>query len=151
MDLVDEEDVALLEIGQHAGEIGGLGEDGARGRLDVGAHGRAEDVGHRGLAEARRAAEQHVVHRLPPPLGGRHAQLEALADLRLPDEVVEAPGTQSQVELRVRAVEGFGYESVGHVRFPCQSRHSNKKARATQARAENGAPGGTRTHMLLKA
>ena len=55
VDLVDENDVAGLQRGQQPREVAGLRDDGPRSRLDVDAHGLAEDVGERRLAEAGRA------------------------------------------------------------------------------------------------
>ena len=63
MDFVDEQHVALLEIGEQAGEVAGLLDGRAAGALEVRAHRLGEDVGEGGLAEAGRAAEQDVIER----------------------------------------------------------------------------------------
>src|SRR6185437_13156824 len=64
MDLVDEQDIALFEIGEKCGEIAGLGDH----RTGRGTKTDAEFTRHylrqRGLAEPRRADEQHVIERL---------------------------------------------------------------------------------------
>ncbi len=84
VDLVDEEDVVGLEVGEDRGEVAGALEHRARGLLQVHAHLARDDVGERGLAEARRPEEQHVVERfLAVPRRGDE-DLELLADLRLP-------------------------------------------------------------------
>ncbi len=69
VDLVDEQDIALLQIGQQGGKVAGLFDGRAAGDADLHAHLVGDDAGQRGLAQARRAVEQDVVHRLAAPLG----------------------------------------------------------------------------------
>src|SRR5690606_21923161 len=52
------------------------------------------DVRERGLAEARRAEQQQVVERLGTVPGGRHEDVELLADAGLPDVVGQRPRPQ---------------------------------------------------------
>ena len=63
VDLVDEEDVAVVHPGEDRGEVAGVGERRATGdperRADLG----RDDHRQRGLAEPGRAGEQHVVGR----------------------------------------------------------------------------------------
>ena len=63
MDLVDEQHVARLQVGQQRREIARPLEHRARGLTQVHAQLGGDDVGERGLAEARRAEDQHVVER----------------------------------------------------------------------------------------
>ena len=63
MDLVDEEHVARLERGEDRGDVLAL-EPGAGDLPDADAELVADDLRKRGLAEARRPREQHVVERL---------------------------------------------------------------------------------------
>ena len=63
VDLVDEQHVARLEVGQQRGEIARALEHRARGLAQVDAHLARDDVRERGLAQARRAEQQHVVER----------------------------------------------------------------------------------------
>ena len=79
MDLVDEQDVAVLEVGEQRGEVARLGDDRAGGGAKADAHLAGEDPGERGLAEAGRAEEQHMVERLAARAGGvdEHAQILA--------------------------------------------------------------------------
>ena len=64
VDLVDEQHVALFEIGQQRREIAGLGDHRAGGGAEIHAELARDDLRQRGLAEARRADEQHMVERL---------------------------------------------------------------------------------------
>ena len=64
VDLVDEQDVALFEIGEQRGEVAGLGDHRPGGGAEIDAELARDDLRQRGLAEAGRADEQHVVERL---------------------------------------------------------------------------------------
>ena len=97
VDLVDEEDVELGQLGEDAGEVGGLFEDGAGGGAELGADLARDDVPQRGLAQPRRAGEEDVVERLAALARRLDVDLQVLDDLGLPDELVEA----SRPELRL--------------------------------------------------
>ena len=64
VDLVDEEHVALFEVGEQRGEVAGLGDHRAGGGAEIDAELAGDDLGQRRLAEAGRADEQHMVERL---------------------------------------------------------------------------------------
>ena len=64
VDLVDEQDVAAVELGEDADQVRALGQGGAVGDVDLRADLVGDDVGERGLAQARRAVEQRVLDRL---------------------------------------------------------------------------------------
>jgi predicted negative regulator of RcsB-dependent stress response len=53
-----------------------------------------DDVAERGLAQARRAKQQHMVQRLFAHLGGADEDLQLLAHLDLADVLVEQLGAQ---------------------------------------------------------
>ncbi len=97
MDLVDEQDVAVLEVGQKRGEIARLGDHRARSGAETNAHLAREDSGERGLAEARRAVEQDMVERLSATLRCVDEDAQVLARALLADELVEALGPKRQV------------------------------------------------------
>ena len=63
VDLVDEQHVARLEIGEQRREIAGLGDHRPGGGAEIDAQFARDDLRQRGLAEAGRADEQHVVER----------------------------------------------------------------------------------------
>ena len=94
VDFVDEEHVALLEIGQQRREIAGLGDHGAGGGAEIHAELAREDLRQRGLAEAGRADEQHVIERLAALARGADEDVEIGARLFLADEFVELLRTQ---------------------------------------------------------
>ena len=69
MNLVDEQDVARLEIGELRREIARLGDDRPRGRAEIDAELARDDLRQRRLAEAGRTDEQHMIERLAARLG----------------------------------------------------------------------------------
>ena len=87
VDLVDEEDVALLEIGQQRREIAGLGDHRARCRAEIDAEFARDDLRQRRLAEAGRPDEEHVVERLLAPARRLDEDRKIGARLRLADEI----------------------------------------------------------------
>ena len=64
MDLVDEQHVARLQVGQDRGQIAGPGDHRARGRPKADTQFVRDDLRQRGLAQARRTEEQRVVQGL---------------------------------------------------------------------------------------
>ncbi len=103
VDLVDEEHAAWLEPRQECGDVGLALERGPRGLHHRHLELRGDDVGERGLAQAGRAGEQHVVERLAPPAGRLDEDPELLGDLSLVDEILELRRPQRSVEVVVRA------------------------------------------------
>ena len=97
MDLVDEQDVAVLEVGQQRGEVAGLGDHRAGRGAEADAHLAREDAGQRRLAEPRRAVEQHMVERLAAALRGVDEHPQILARRLLADELVEALGPKRRI------------------------------------------------------
>ena len=86
MDFVDEQHVALFEIGQERGEIAGLGDHRPGGGAETDAEFARHDLRQRGLAEAGGAYEQHMVERLVTLARGLDEDRQVGARLRLADE-----------------------------------------------------------------
>ena len=86
MDFVDEQHVALFEIGEQRGEIARLRDDRARGGAKADAELARDDLRQRGLAEAGGTDEQHVIQRLAPLARRLDEDREIFARLRLADE-----------------------------------------------------------------
>ena len=89
VDLVDEEHVALLEIGEQRREIAGLGDHRAGGRAETDPELAGDDLRQRGLAEAGRTDQQHVIERLAAALRRRDEDPEVGPRLLLADEFGE--------------------------------------------------------------
>jgi hypothetical protein len=98
VDLVDEQDVVLLEVGQQRRQVLGLFQHRARGLAQVDAQLVGDDVRQRGLAQAGRAEQQHVVERLAALLGGADEDLELLARLGLAHVVGQQLGPQGALD-----------------------------------------------------
>ena len=97
VNLVDEEDVVLLEVGEDGGHVAGALDGGAGGDADVHPHLGRDDVGERGLAESGRPVEEDVVERLLALLRGEDADAEVVLDLLLPDVLLERAGAQARL------------------------------------------------------
>ena len=97
VDLVDEQHVALLQIGQEGGEITGADQDGPGGDPQADPHLGGHDPGQRGLAQTGRSGEQQVVDRLAPLRGRLEDDLEVLGQLALADELGQRAGSQAGV------------------------------------------------------
>ncbi len=90
MDLVDEQDVAVLEVREQRREVARLGDHGPGGGAEADTHLAREDSGERRLAEARRPVEQHVVERFAAALRCADEDPQIFAGRLLTDELVEA-------------------------------------------------------------
>ena len=95
MDLIDEQHVPVVEVGEDRGEVTrSLDGRTARG-VDADPQLARDDVGERGLAQAGRPVQQDVVRRLSPLAGGAQQDGEVVLDLRLADVLREAVGPQA--------------------------------------------------------
>ena len=89
MDLVDEQHIALLQVGQQGGKVAGLFNSRAAGDADLYSHLVGNNARQRSLAQTRRAVQQNVIHRLAPALGGFQINFKVLLGLFLPDVVLQ--------------------------------------------------------------
>ena len=90
MNLVDEQHVARLQIGEQCREIAGPLEHRARGLAQVDAELGGDDVRQRRLAETRRPEDQHVIERLAARARRADEDLQLRLDRRLADVLREA-------------------------------------------------------------
>ena len=104
VDLVDEDDLALLQRGQHRREVARPLDRRAAGDPQRRAELGRDDHRDRGLAEAGRPGQQHVVRRPAASQGAVQQQRELLADPGLADEVVEPLGPQRALDHPLVAV-----------------------------------------------
>ena len=63
MDLVDEQDVARLQVGELGGEVAGAHDHRPRGQTEADPELGGDDLGERGLAKPGRPGEQNMVER----------------------------------------------------------------------------------------
>ncbi len=111
MHLVDEEDVAVVEVREDGGEIAGPFERGTAGGVQPRAHLVGDDPGQARLAEAGRTGEQDVVDGLPALLGRGEHDLEVLAQTGLADEFAEMARPECRL-LRDLGFVGLGTQQL---------------------------------------
>ena len=131
VDLVDEQDVALVEGREDRGEVPRPLDRRPARVADVHAELAGDDRRERRLAEAGRAVEQDVIRRLSPPLRRLEQHVEARLDLALADVLVERPRTQRPLhgelaEVAPRRPRG------GSGRRPSSAESSRSRARLVQ-------------------
>jgi len=90
---------AGFQIRQDGGEIPRALENRPRGLAQIDPHFARDDVRERGLAQPRRAEQQHVIERLAARARRLDEDLELAADLLLPDIFGEGAGPQRALEL----------------------------------------------------
>ncbi len=97
MNLIHEQHIARLQVGQDGGEVTRLGNHGPGCRTEPDPQLLGDDARERGLAQARRAMEQHMVDRLATLPRGRDEDREILAHGRLADETVQFLRSQGHI------------------------------------------------------
>ena len=110
MDLVDEEDIAVLQIGEQRGEVARLGDHRAGGGAEADPHLARDDLRERRLAESGRAEQHDVIERIAAGLRRIDEHAEVLARRALADELVECPRAERGIDI-LRA-GGGGEEAV---------------------------------------
>ena len=149
MDLVDEQHIAVLELGEDGGEIPRPFERRARGDVQMAAHLGRDDARHGGLAEPGRTGEQEMVGGLVPATSGFEDDREVFLQLPLTDEVVQAPRAQTVLldllelvhGLRRGELRGLVDEFLTHAWLP---RLSGRPGAAPRRRPRRAVPGGPR-------
>ena len=101
VDFIDEQHVAVFEIGQDRSQVAGTGDGRTARGADVGAQLVGHHGGQRGLAQARGAAEQHVVHAFAALARSLDQDRQAVLHARLAQIVFQAFRTKRAVECQV--------------------------------------------------
>ncbi len=108
MYLVDEKDVPVGQLGgEHSGQVARAGQHGTGGDFYIDAHFAGEDMGQRGLAQARGGIEKAVVEGFFALAGGLDEDSQVFLNLILSYEFRERSGAQGRVAAQLLAV-GFG-------------------------------------------
>ncbi|OIQ64408.1 hypothetical protein GALL_540420 [mine drainage metagenome] len=94
VDLVNEEELPCLQVGEDGRQVTLLLQRRRLDHLAGGAHLVGQHVGQGGLAEAGRAEEQHVIEHLAPLLGGAQGDLDADLHLVLADIFLKPLGPE---------------------------------------------------------
>ena len=105
VDFVDEQHLALLEVASASPRDRPASRSPGRRSARIGTPSSLRDhVGERGLAESRRAVEQHVIERLAALPGRRDRHVQVLADALLADVLVERARPEPRLVLGVLVV-----------------------------------------------
>ena len=112
MDLVDEEDITVLELGEDGREVARSFEGRAGRDVELHPHLGGDDAGERGLAQPRRACEEQVVDRLAATPGGLEDDREVLLEFALADEFVEGTWAEARLDVDLAVVLGCGIEKL---------------------------------------
>jgi hypothetical protein len=99
VNLVDEQDVAILQVGEKSGKVAGLGDDGTRRCTEADAHFAGEDPGQRGLAQSRRSEKENMVERFAARSSGIDEDAKVFARRLLADEFIKALWTKRRVRV----------------------------------------------------
>ena len=94
MDLINEQHVALLQVGQQGRQVAGLFNGRAAGNADLHPHLLGHNAGQGGFAQARRAVKQHMVHRFAPAAGCFQINAKVLLHLFLAHIVLQGAGAK---------------------------------------------------------
>ncbi len=113
VDLVDEQHLAGLEVGEDGGQVAGPLEHRAGGGADGGAHLVGDDVGQRRLAQARGPEQQHVVERLAALARRLQEDLELVDHPLLADELLQPPRPERLLDVQLLGVGGAGEQLAG--------------------------------------
>jgi hypothetical protein len=98
VDLVDEQHVAGLEIGEQCGEVAAALDGGTTRGAQRCSHLAGDHVGQGGLAQAGRSVEEQVIEGLAPLARRPDEHREVLAEAILPHHLVQAAGTEALLE-----------------------------------------------------
>src|SRR5699024_7959911 len=109
VDLVDEQDVPLHDVGEHRGEVAGPLQRGTRGDTQRTTEFGGDDHGQTRLPEPGRAGEQQVVRDDPALRGRGEDQPQLLSDGRLADEFVQVSGPERPLDVRIERARRGGH------------------------------------------
>ena len=116
MDLVDEQDVAFLEVGEDGGQVPRALDGRTARRADVGPELIGYDLGQRRLAQARGAREQDVVDDVAARLRRLDEDRQRFLDLGLAQIVAQALGAQAAVERQIVFLKLGGRRALPGIR-----------------------------------
>ncbi len=97
-----------MQVGQQRRQIAGLFDRRSGGNAHVHAHLVCDDGGHRRLAQARRAVEQHVVERLTAQTRRVNADLQIFFRFFLSGVILQQPWAQRTLAGILRQYAGRG-------------------------------------------
>src|SRR5919109_3019971 len=101
MNLINEKNVAFLQVCQQRRDVAGLLDRWTSSRSQLGAHFVRNDICESRLAQAWWTSQQHVIERFAPAARGLHVHAQVLFDLALADVLVDTSRPQREIELAI--------------------------------------------------
>ena len=129
MDLVDEQDVAVIEVRQQRGKIARSSKNRTRGHPEPHSHLGCDDPGEGGLAETWGACEEQVIHALAALASGLEHDGQVLFELSLPHEFLKGAWPQGRIEALLPR-QGVGRD-IGFTVGPLAGQHVASRTHAT--------------------
>ena len=112
MNFIDEENFAFLNIAEDADQVEFLLQHRTGGLLPADSQLRRDDARERGFAQAGRAVEEHVIHRLAALFRGFDGDGEILLDLGLAGEIVQEARAKGGFKLPFIFAQRRGNDAV---------------------------------------
>ncbi len=112
MDLIDEQHVVLAQIRERAHQVTRLLQRRPGRGTEVHPQLTRDQLGERGLAQSGRTMKKRMIQRLLPRDGRIDVDAKALLHLPLPDELLEPPGAERELDGRVLG-DCFGSGDLG--------------------------------------
>ena len=107
MDLIDEEHVAFLKIGQHPGQITCLIDLRPTRDVDLRSDRGGNDVGQARFPQTRRATQKDVPQGVPAALGRLHHEHQTIFHLLLTAEIIKGRWAERVFESPIRSLVGL--------------------------------------------
>ena len=140
VDLVDEEHVAGVEVGQDRRQVARTRQHRARGGAEAYPELARHDLRERGLAEAGRAVEERVVHRLAAAAGALDEDGEVGARRLLADELVQRLRPQRAVGVLGQDVGAESGVGRGHALSPSAPARAAPRGSGPMSRSRSAPP-----------
>ena len=115
VNFVEKKKIARIERREHRGEVALFLEQRPGADFDGRAHFVRQNLRERGLAQARRPVEQHVIERLAARARRLHGDLQIFLHAILADVIAEARRADAGFDARVLIGRLPGYDSIARV------------------------------------
>src|SRR6266436_796038 len=107
MDLIDEQNIARLQIGQHGGQVAAALDHRAGGGTEPHTHLARDDLREGRLAETWRSREEDMIEGFAPAPRRLDEDAQIVAQLALTDELVEGRRAQRGLDCVLRVAGGI--------------------------------------------
>ena len=126
VDLVDKQHITRLQVGKDSCQVTGTRDGRTARRLNLGAQLVGDNRSQRGLTQARRTREDHVVERLATALRRFDQHAQTLLDVLLTAVVIQALRAQGAVDIEVLGRQLRAHHALA-VRHGCRRRVAGRR------------------------